>query len=321
MWLLRSPYNFSVFCELFDLRHRTGVTMGRASDPTPGFAACSRRVNVPGRRLLVDETGALRTRLQSALEVPSKASRIFKDYVLGLYFPANRLSWPQRLRCAPPLLLVEYLVYKVDSVTEGAQNVDLDATKDADYDALFAYKAKFEKFLRRMNAYNRSVARQIEMGEQYVRIENKVTSNRVVDHGQVMRLAELRPSDVRLLHSMIFALLSLPCDDDLQDLLWPVEVLADIGNDLAHYRADITGRRFNTYAMLVELYGRAAPERIRAEIAHYEKLFRAGLAKFPEGRRTELEELCAKRYRGLTVVVPEPLPQSGYLSVRNEERS
>lgn len=38
---------------------------------------------------------------------------------------------------------------------------------------------------------------------------------------QVMRLAELRPSDVRLLHGMIFALLRRPCDDDLQGLLWP----------------------------------------------------------------------------------------------------
>lgn len=285
---------------------------------------CARASRSAGARrcasLVWDAAGALCMRLQSNLEIPSKATRIFKDYVLRLYFPANRLSWPQRLRCVAPLLLVEYLVYKVDSITESAQNVDLEVTKDADYDALFLYKAKFEKLLRRMKAYNRLVAWHMEMGEQYVRIENKVTSNRVVDHGQVVRLAELRPSDVRLLHGMIFALLRRPCDDDLLDLLWPVEVLADIGNDLAHYRDDLVNGRFNTYAMFVELYGSMAPERIRAEITHYEELFCARLAMFPEGRQTELKKLCTRRYRDLTAVIPEPLPQSGYRSVRNRER-
>lgn len=50
-----------------------------------------------------------------------------------------------------------------------------------------------------------------------------------------------------------------------------VGVTADIGNDLAHYREDVSTGQFNTYSAFVTLYGRAAPMRIRAEIDRYER--------------------------------------------------
>lgn len=293
--------------------------MGRRASFKTRVASCSGGAGVVGTQVLAKILAALRARLRGSCEAPGKAIRIFKDYVLDLYFPANRLSWRERLQCAPLLVLVEYMVYRVDAVTEGAKGVDLDVTRDQDYVKLHAYKAKFEALLRRANAYNQSVALQLESGEQYVRLENKVTSNQVVDHAEVMRLTELRPSDVRLLHSMIFAILRRPCDDDLLKLMYPVEVLADIGNDLAHYRQDLADGQFNTYAMFVALYGREAPERIRAEIAHYEQLFRAELAKFPRTRQGKLEAVCVRRYRSLTAMIPEALPQPGYMAARNEE--
>ena len=252
-------------------------------------------------------------------EVPAKAVGIFRDYVMRLYFPANRMSRLERLRCTPLLLFVEYLVYRVDAVAEGASNVDLDAARNDDYDRLHRYKAKFESLLRRTHAYNEQVARQMECGEQYVRLENRVTSNQAVDHADVMRLAELRPSDVRLLHGMIFALTGRSCDDALIDLLWPVEVLADIGNDLAHYQRDVEQSQFNTYAMFVRMYGREAPQRLRAEIERYEHMFQSRLAGLPRERRSGLEALCTRRYRSSTRVIPEARPQTGYMSAANEE--
>jgi hypothetical protein len=264
----------------------------------------------------------LKSRLVSAPywpEAPIKAAGIFRDYVSHLYFPANRMSRLERLRCTPLLLLVEYLVYRVDAVAEGASKVDLDAARNDDYDRLHRYKEKFEKLLRRAHAYNEQVARQMECGEQYVRLENKVTSHRAVDHSDVMRLAELRPSDVRLLHGMIFALRGRPCDEALIDLLWPVEVLADIGNDLAHYQRDLEQGQFNTYAMFVRMYGREAPQRMRAEIERYEQVFRTRLAGLPKKRRAGLEALCTRRYHGAVAIIPEARPQTGYMSAANED--
>jgi hypothetical protein len=244
--------------------------------------------------------------LRAALDVLGKAGGIFREYVLDLYFPAQRLSRWQRLRCIPLLFLVEYLVYRVDAVAEDTRGVGLDVAGNADYDKLLRYKRRFASLLRRARAHNDVVARQLDLGEQYVRLENHVTSRSVAHHEQIVRLAELRPSDVRLLHGMTFALLGRPVDHDLINLLWPVEVLADIGNDLEHYERDVVAGHFNTYDAFVRLYGRAAPDRLRAEITRYEQLFHAELGKLPADRRDELAALCIRRYRARTEHIPRP---------------
>jgi hypothetical protein len=259
---------------------------------------------------------SLRTRLQRSYEVPRKASRIFKDYVLDLYYPLHRLSPLQRMRTAPLLFGVEYLVYRVDAIAEGVQNADI-STND-NYARLQRYKDKLEAFLRFAHAFDRTVSHHMEMGKQYVILENRVTSSRLFDHATVIRLAELRPSDVRLLHSMMITLLGRADGDRLLTLTWPVEVLADIGNDLAHYRDDVANSRFNTFAMFVELYGDEAPKRLRSEIERYERLFLAELGNFPSARRDELGAICARRYRAQTAAIPEILPQGHYMSRERE---
>jgi hypothetical protein len=256
---------------------------------------------------------SLRVPLRKSFEVRRKAGRIVKDYVFDLYFPAQRLSWWRRLRCTPAVFAVEHLVYRVDAVAERAKDVDLDMARTNDRDTAWhyketfeAYKEKFESLLRRKNAYSDAVANQLELAEQYVYLENKVTSNREASHAEVVRLAELRPSDVRLLNAMIYAMRRRPVNQRLLDLLWPVEVLADIGNDLAHYRQDVAEGRFNTYDAFVRLYGENAPDRLRAEIARYERLFAAELSNFPVKRRARLAGLCVNRFHARTRVFPEP---------------
>jgi hypothetical protein len=166
-------------------------------------------VRVPAKLVgaRIQTARSTRMPLHTSLEVPRKAGRIVKDYVFDLYLPAQGLPWPQRLRCAPMLLLVEYLVYRVDAIAEHARDVDLGRGAEQDavrrYKATFAaYKARFESLLHRHHAHNAAVARQLELGEQYVYLENKVTSTRTVSHAEAMQLAELRPSDVRLLHAI-----------------------------------------------------------------------------------------------------------------------
>jgi hypothetical protein len=258
------------------------------------------------------------TRPRLWFEGPRTARRVIRDYAFRLYFRAQRLSWWQRLRCAPMLFLVECLVYRVDAAAERAKDLDLHAARDNDRDAVDgykatfdAYKARFESLLRRAHAHNEAVARQLDLGERYVYLENKVTSRGAASRAEALQLAELRPTDVRLLHSMTYALLHRPVDNDLLDLLWPVEVLADIGEDLVDYQQDIAAGRYNTYDAFVRLYGHAAPHRLRAEIDRYEQLFHTTLARFPANRQAELAALCTRRYRSLTEVLPEPLLHHG----------
>ena len=244
----------------------------------------------------------------SAIDVPRKAGGVFRDYVTRLYYPLHELSGRERLRCTPVLFAIEFLVYQVDAVTERAKDVDLDVARNDDYAKLHRYKATFESFLRRAHAHNSVVAEQLDMGERYVRLENRMTSSRAAGQDttcdDALRLAELRPSDVRLLHAMIFARLRRPVDEGLMDLLWPVEVLADIANDLEHYHADVATGQFNTYGAFVTLYGDGAPDRMRAEIDRYEQMFRDRLAVIPPARRERVARLCARRYRDRIAQLP-----------------
>ena len=67
--------------------------------------------------------------------------------------------------------------------------------------------------------------------------------------------------------------------------------------------------RFNTYDAFIQLYGPDAPERLRAEIARYEQLYRVELNKFPMSRHAELRALCVRRYRARTRTFPLPRVQ------------
>ncbi len=256
---------------------------------------------------------SLRMPLRTSLEILPKVARVVLDFGFKFYFRAQRLSWWQRLRCTPMLFRAEFIVFQADAVAERAKDVDLDPTRNKDHEtvrrfkATFeAYRARFEALLRRLNAHNEVVARQLDLGEEYLYLENKVTSSREATHAEVIRLAELRSFDLRMLHGMTFALLGRPVDNDLLDLLWPVEVLHDIADDVATYHQDIAAGLFNTYDAFVTLYGPAAPDRLRAETARYEQLFRTELAKFPAQRQAELDAICTRRYRALTGVLPDP---------------
>ncbi len=256
---------------------------------------------------------SLRMPLRTSFEILPKVIRVVIDFGFSFYFRAQRLSWWQRLRCTPMMFRAEYMIFQADAVAEGAKDVDLDPARNHDHDtvrryrAMFeAYRERFEALLRRAHAHNAAVTRQLELGEEYLYLENKVTSSGAASHAEVIRLSELRSFDLRLLHGMTYALLGRSVDNDLLDLLWPVEVLHDIADDVATYHKDLAAGLFNTYDAFVRLYGGAAPERLRAETDRYEQLFRAELAKFPADRQAELEDMCTRRYRALTDVFPEP---------------
>lgn len=252
-------------------------------------------------------------RLKATVGVAGRAYAIYRDYARDLYFPSNRLSWAQRLRCAAPLLCIELLVYQVDALTEKNKSVELSMIPKEDYETLHRHKKLFVSLLRAARAYNSEGARHIEYGEEFVRLEHRVLSTQRITKADWVRLIELRSCDVRLLHSMMFAMLGRPCDQDLLDLLWPVEVLSDIANDFEHYADDVASGGFNVYAACVALYGPDdAPARIRALIGDYEQRYQNLLALYPAARQGVLDALCARRYRERLRTIPEVLPQPGY---------
>ncbi|MEU0217512.1 hypothetical protein ABZ281_21385, partial [Streptomyces sp. NPDC006265] len=234
-----------------------------------------------------------------------KAAGIVRDYVLRMYYVVDEVPRRQRLRLTPVLLGVEYLVYRVDSLAERNAAVDLDAVHNSDYEAFHTYKRAFEKVLRALGAWNEDVAFLVDEAERFIRLENGTTSRGTITRDDALALAELRPTDVRLLRAMTFALRGRPMDPATRDLLWPVEVLADIANDLQHYEPDIASGTLNVYAAFVELFGDAAATELRREVDRYEKMFLDRLSALAPERRARIAEVCRRRY---TAAV-EPYPR------------
>ncbi|CAL9506801.1 hypothetical protein [Streptomyces sp. enrichment culture] len=243
----------------------------------------------------------------------AKAAGIVRDYVVRTYYVVDEVPRGQRLRLTPLLLGVEYLVYRVDSLAERNAAVDLDAVRNSDYDAFHTYKRAFEKVLRALGAWSEDVAFQVEEAERFVRLENATTSRGTVTREDALALAELRPTDVRLLRAMTFALRGRPMDPAARDLLWPVEVLADIANDLRHYEQDVSSGTLNVYAVFVDLFGDAAAGELRREVDRYEAMFHERLRALPPGRRARTAEVCRRRYAAAVrpypaAITPPPVP-------------
>ncbi|RDD89941.1 hypothetical protein [Streptomyces parvulus] len=225
-----------------------------------------------------------------------KAAGIVRDYVLRMYYVVDEVPRRQRLRLTPLLLGVEYLVYRVDSLAERNAAVDLDAVRGSDYEAFHTYKKAFEKVLRLLRAWNDDVAFLVDEAERFIRLENGTTSRGTVARDDILAMVELRPTDVRLLRAMTFALRGRAMDPATRDLLWPVEVLADIANDLRHYEQDVAAGTLNVYAAFVKLFGDAAASELRREVDRYEAMFLERLSALPPERRARVADVCRRRY-------------------------
>lgn len=252
-----------------------------------------------------------------ALTPLGKAAAIVRDYVLRMYYVVDEVPRLQRLRLTPVLLGVEYLVYRVDSLAERNATVDLDAVRNDDYEAFHTYKKAFEKVLRALGAWNEDVAFLVDEAERFIRLENGATSRGAATREDVLAMVELRPTDVRLLRAMAFALRGRPMDPATRELLWPVEVLADMANDLQHYERDVAAGTLNVYAVFVELYGDAAAVELRREADRYESMFLERLSALPPERRARIAEVCRTRFEAalepyppVVAARPAPAPQA-----------
>lgn len=236
-----------------------------------------------------------------------KAYRIVAEYAGLLYYPLHAVTFRRRLMITPRLLLVEYLVYRVDAVLERNRDNDLEVTRTTDYGRLHRYKTLFRLLLRLLGAWSGTVAARIDDGEAFARLENAVMARDDTTESDLRKMAELRPADVRLMHAMIEAMLGLPHDASLHQVLWPVEVLADIANDLEHYHQDVTAGNFNLYAEFLRLFGDRGPMRFRLFIEDYQSELARRVKALSPGRQDAVRLHCKALIRDRLASLPESL--------------
>lgn len=229
----------------------------------------------------------------------------FLDAITSYYFPLYGLSNKDFFTYYPVLGFVEALIYQVDEALEASQ-----VKKSLSDGIRFWNKTKvlIINLLKECNLEHPLIEKQLENIGEYCELENKLMSQKVVTYADVIKSAELRSSDVRTLHTILFQAANKPYKESTFDTMWALEVLADIQEDIEQYQDDVKKDKFNIYRMFVKLYGEKAPEYLKAERERYKNIFRERLAQLPEDEQKIYLGLVSKYKKEVSVkAIPEPI--------------
>ncbi|WYL96755.1 MAG: hypothetical protein HEQ35_25785 [Gloeotrichia echinulata IR180] len=239
-------------------------------------------------------------------EAMQKASRIIK-YVYQFYFPLHCLSPDDICTYYPVLTCIEATIYQADLVMEEGQISKILHSPNDNKSSLKLLKYSLINLLKELDYYDLLIEEELAKGEEFIQLENKIMLNGIIKHSDVMRIAELRSSDVRLLHLILFRMLGKTYDKNLLSLIWPVEVIADIEDDFKSYIDDVAQNSYNTYRIFVALYKEKAPQYIKAELEHYENIFQEKLATFPDEEKQRLMVIYSQFRRSHFSAIPKPI--------------
>ncbi len=223
------------------------------------------------------------------------------------YFPLYDLGWNDFFTCYPVLAYFAALVYQADHEVEVIQRRGATAS---DLDSCAHIATAIEELFRDREILTPSIEREVQHGAAYGLLESRIMGGGAISHADLKRAMELRTFDLRILHRVVLAILNRPVEEPIFELLFPLEVLMEIQDDLTQYHDDVVKGSFNTYRILVRLFGTEAPSRLRVEIQHYQAMFERRLAAMPAAFRNKFipayQDLCNEFPMP---PIPEPLPE------------
>lgn len=237
-----------------------------------------------------------------------RSSRVLREFVL-YYFPIYNLSMNDFFRFYPILGFIEALVYQTDDEVEQIQSEGYDELQISPWNSK---QALILAVLEEFNVKHFKVEFYLNKLGEYFELETQLLADPHVTHAMITNAAELRSSDYRVLHCTLLKMLGLNYQqEELNEelnLMWPLEVLNDIEDDLMSYSEDVAEQKYNTYKMFVKIYGERAPYYLKRELDYYENLFHEQLAQFSELKREAFTRPWnAYRLDHPVPVIPDPI--------------
>jgi len=223
--------------------------------------------------------------------------------MVAFYLPLHDQGWKEFFTYYPILGMVEGLIYQAEVAMEAPE------TSSASRPNLWPSKEKqITAFLAEHQLDQPAILHYLaEVGDYFQIVHQLLTVNQPT-HADIIRAAENRPSDIRLLHVILLQLMGQPHDEGLFDLLSPLEVLLDIKANLTEYRDDLVTGHYNTYQMFVKLYGEQAPYYIEIEQRRYEMNLQEKLAgASTENQRRVQQFMHQHEVDYPSVPIPEPI--------------
>jgi hypothetical protein len=237
-----------------------------------------------------------------------RSSRVLREFVL-YYFPLYNLSCQEFFRFYPILGFVEALVYETDDKLEELQSTGYSKIKNSPWQS----KQKIIlSVLEKININNKKIYFYLKEIGNYCELETYLLGASCIEHSSVIKAAELRSSDYRVLHSILAQMLDLNYrEEELNEnltLMWPLEVLNDLEDDLMSYSDDVAVKHYNSYRMFVKLYGEKAPFYLKKELDNYESLFHKQIAVLSDLKREPFTQAWnAYRLDHPAPVIPDPI--------------
>jgi hypothetical protein len=225
--------------------------------------------------------------------------------IAAFYLPLYGRTWEDFFDFFAPLALVEGLIYQVE--------IAIDQHEPFDW---VAQEAKIRDFLQSHDLWSAPIQRYLsEVGQYFAIVKRVEGSQQTVDVStsyllpptDIINAAELRPSDIRLLHAMIVRLLNEPHDEELFTLLWPLENLLDLKANLTEYQADAITGHYNTYNLAVKLYGDKAAEFIQTQQTRYHTMLQTLELTASANNLSRYRVMCQRHEEAYPAV---PIPDS-----------
>jgi hypothetical protein len=243
-----------------------------------------------------------------------KSSSAIRNFV-RIYFPLHGLDGRDFLEDFAILLFVESSLYEMDDASEAA------------IAAGGGVPPRFGKRLRALwrvlvenGLADTSLNTLLADGARFWRLEWKLMCRQLLIWNDIVRAAELRCFDFRILHRVAFRIQKRKYDEELFSTMWPLEVIGDLEEDLRQYIVDLQQDSFNIYRAIAAVDREAAPDRMAELLRSYGREFRQRLRKLPQHQRQSV--LAAWRtYRAERPrpEIPMPLPDPRYTG-RSGER-
>lgn len=198
-----------------------------------------------------------------------KSARIMRDLVL-FYFPIYDLTTVDFFQYYPILGFIEALVYQADMEIEAEQHQKIPLQQTSRWQSK---KNIILLLIKELNLKHWSIDHYLNQLGKFYNLETKLMTSQTFTHADISQINELRSSDYRILHSIIIQSLGKTYDRSIFDMMWPIEVVTEIYDDIYSYSRDVLAGDFNTYNLFVKLYGKEAPKYLEAEMNRYEKMF------------------------------------------------
>jgi hypothetical protein len=233
-----------------------------------------------------------------------KSARVL-EAITQYYFPLHELSPQDFFTYYPVLGFVESLIYQADETIEENQT---DKQLLSGISPWTKAKKVIMSFLKEQKLDHLLIEKELNNLGEYYQIESQLMQGQYFTHENIVKAAELRSSDARALHAILWRMTNKPFNGTLFEMIWPLEVLADMEDDVHSYQKDIDEEHYNTYRMFVKLYGEEAPQYLKAEMLRYQSIFQEKLELLPkEEQKLYMQIVSAYQQKNSIQVIPEPI--------------